>query len=221
MTGELVRADGRGSMTDTREIVRCALSTSADWSPAELMDQPLAVHGALADLRGALVPAKRADPKAESEDAQRLVRQIGKIGIKLNPTMAEDATQRWAATIVEALADLPYAVTLRATRDAIHTPVRFFAEVETAIRAAAEPHEAAYRMAQSRMERLIEEIERAQRPQTALPPPREVRPMTQADVDRMVGAPEGSLQRTLLGLGIGCGSILELEDGRYCLNPEA
>lgn len=134
----------------------------------------------------------------------KLAEALRPIGGKINPTMSPEQVGLWLSAMVASLSDLPARVAIKATRDALHVPIRFFPEVEGVIREKAKPHAARYQVAIMRLERLMREIAEAAKPK--LPPPPEPPPPGPEEWAAMARTEIG---RTLLSMGKGCGWITE------------
>lgn len=187
--------------SDSRELVVAALD-----HPSDLAALPGDTDEAIAKIDGWMVPLKIAEPKP-GPGTHKLVGSLRTIGAKIAPTMSEEQVKVWIAAIVAALSDLPVRVSLRACEQAIHTPMKFLNEVETAIREHAEEVAARYRLAKIRLETRKRDLARSNQPQ--LPAPE---PMSEDELQAM---PE-HLRR----MGIGAGWIKEDADGRLSWTKE-
>lgn len=150
-----------------------------------------------------------------SAECQELAEALKMIGRKVRPDFSPDQAMNWVGALVLALSDLPASTAIKATREALHKPVEFLASVEQLIRTQADIITERHRRALRNLRELQDAIERGLKPPVPQVEDKREEPMTQAHVDMLAGAPEGSLNRTLFGMGLACGAIVELEDGRY------
>lgn len=104
------------------------------------------------------------------------------LGGKIAPGMPAEAADRWCGVMIKALSDLPAMIALTAAKRAIHQPMQFLNEVETAIRNIAAVVVRERKNALGRLEALERELRAAS--QSALPAPA-VEPMTQEEIDAL------------------------------------
>ncbi len=198
---------------EARSLVALALDVRG-WPDAEKVGDP---DAALAVLERWAVPLKAQEPEGMVRDetadlgfrfegaaTARLVDALRPIGMKINPALAPQQVGGWLAAMVAALSDLPPRVAIRGAQDAIHVPMKFLNEVETAVREKAEPVAARYALAKSRLERMKREIAEAAKPaKPQLPPPP---PMTQDDLNALS---RNEMGRTLLSMGLKAGHVTQ------------
>lgn len=154
--------------------------------------------GALVALDRMAVPAKQVEPGGQVNGARgprtdRLIKAVQMIGAKIAPTMDGEQADAWVTAVVIALSDLPFAFAQRGAEAAIHVPMKFLNEVETAIREKAKDAEARHKLAKMRLERLRREVENAGKP--ALEPPK---PMTPEEYQVELNATQRPILDTLL-----------------------
>lgn len=127
------------------------------------------------------VAAKQVEPGG-LVDGQRgprtdkLINALRPLGAKIAPAMPQEQIDVWLAALVLALSDLPFAFSMRGAEDAIHVPMKFLNEVETAVREKAKDAEARHKLAVMRLQRMARELKSAGAPK--LPEPK---PLTQDD----------------------------------------
>jgi hypothetical protein len=150
-----------------------------------------------------------------STECQELAEALKMIGRKVRPDFSPDQAMNWVGALVLALSDLAASTAIKATREALHEPVEFLASVEQIIRKKADVITERHRRALRNLRELQDAIERGLKPPVPQIDDKRGEPMTQADVDRLAAAPADSLNATIFRMGLGCGAIVELEDGRY------
>lgn len=132
--------------------------------------------GALVTLDRIAVPAKQVEPGGlidgkRGPRTDRLIKAVQMIGAKISPTMDKEQADAWVSAVVIALSDLPFAFAQRGAEEAIHVPMKFLNEVETAVRDKAKDAEARHSLAVLRLERLKREIDSASQPKLEPPKP--------------------------------------------------
>ena len=185
-----------------------------------------AVEAVINAYRGGLEPLNRVYPALRhhggsmadalaSPECQELSDALGMIGRKVRPDFSEDQAVNWIGAMVLALADLPASTAIKATREALHKPVEFLGSVEQLIRAQADIIAERHRRALRNLRELQDALERGLKPPAPKLEDKRGEPMTQEHVDHLAAAPADSLNGTVFRMGLGCGAIVELEDGRY------
>lgn len=191
-----------GENGNTSEIIRATLE--ADWNVQAATSGVTAddVETALAMAHRGMLPLKETEPKLDRSSSRALLNALADIGQKIAPTIDDTAGQKWRVALLKALSDLPGKVAVQATQAAMHEPMRFLNEVETVIREKAEGLQSRQRVSLIRLERLLQEIERAANP----PVPQIERrddPLTNAELRAMT--PE------MRGLGLSRGWITQAD----------
>lgn len=150
-------------LSNSRQIARAAMSWP--FEPKEIANHVdrAEVVAAIKGFKEAMIPAKQKQRAQIIEEQKELAKLIGQIGNIINPNLSDRSAKEWAMNIVDALSILPIRIALAAARDAKHQPINFFNEVHPLIVTLSKPHESAYRLAISNLERLLREIDNPQK----------------------------------------------------------
>lgn len=158
-----------------RALVALALDTDR-WSMEEARRMQDAGPNAMLRLKAMARPAKDVEPGGVVDGARgartdRLIKAVQMLGAKIAPSMPDEQSFAWVTAVVMALSDLPFAFAQKGAEDAIHVPMRFLNEVETAVREKAKDAEARHKLAVMRLERMQREIASASQPKLEAPKP--------------------------------------------------
>lgn len=220
--GQLTISNLAGS-PDPRALAAQALD-SANWGKVARFGDP---DASLEVLERWMMPLKLQEPEGmvRDEDAELGFRFNGRatslladalrpIGMKINPALAPQQVGGWLAAMIAALSDMPPRVSIKAAQEAIHVPMKFLNEVETAIRSKAETVSARYALAKSRLEKMKREMAAASNATPKLEAPKELTP---EDMKSMAGNDMG---RMVLRLGLAAGHITQEQfDAAMAMSP--
>lgn len=167
-----------------------------------------------------MVPLKDQEPENIIEDLKRdlgfrfvgrmtclLVDALRPLAVKTSGKIGSPPPRDigvWLASMVAALGDIPPRIAVRAANDALHVPIRFPNEIESAIREVAKGVKIRYDLARTRLERMKRDAEKSSSREHE---GRKFSPiLSDEELQRM---PEG-----LRKIGIGAGWLVEDCDGK-------
>ena len=99
----------------------------------------IAPHDAHDRIAARFVPLKDIEPHTDGPLSRQLGNILRPIGAKIAPHLSGEQAAAWRKAMVMALSDIPADVAIPAATEAIHQPMKFLSDVETAIRDAAQP----------------------------------------------------------------------------------
>lgn len=197
---------------DPRALAAQAMD-SANWGKAARFGDP---DASLEVLERWMVPLKLQEPhgmvgdentplgfRFEGKATSLLADALRPIGMKINPALSPQQVGGWLAAMIAALSDMPPRVSIKAAQEAIHVPMKFLNEVETAIRSKAENVSARYALAKTRLEKMKREMAAAANPVPQIEARKE---LTAADMKEMAGNDMG---RMVLRLGLAAGHVTQ------------
>lgn len=208
---------------DPRALAAQALD-SVNWGKVERFGDP---DASLQVLDRWMTPLKHQEPEGMVRDDETelgfrfdgratslLADALRPIGMKINPALSPQQVGGWLAAMIAALSDMPPRVSIKAAQEAIHVPMKFLNEVETAIRSKAENVSARYSLARTRLEKMKRDMAAATSATPKLEAPKELTP---EDMKAMAGNDMG---RMVLRLGLAAGHITQEQfDAAMELSP--
>ena len=164
------QAAGLSTEADTRALAALAVADQFDADAARaVVAGGASVIATLNAYEASMIPAKDADAATRNAAARALHDALRPIGSKVAPHLSTGQAKAWCVAMVGALSDLSPRTAAKAAREALHVPMQFLSEAETAIRAKASEIDRRHWRALQRLRWLQAEIEAAAQPKLAAP----------------------------------------------------